>query len=91
MTEKVSLTAEQLAPIVHEALAGLIKSMNESGAAPLLIAGELLRLGAEWFIQEEGKLAAEQSVRKLLEQYFEGVTDQQREAEIRRKGGTLHH
>jgi hypothetical protein len=90
MSEKVSLTAEQLAPIVHEALAGLIKSMNESGAAPLLIAEELLRLGAEWFIQEEGKLAAEQNVRKLLEQYFEGVTDQ-REAEIRSKGGTLHH
>jgi hypothetical protein len=57
MSEKVSLTAEQLAPIVHEALAGLIKSMNESGAPPLVIAGELLKLGAEWFIQ--GKLAAQ--------------------------------
>src|SRR5947199_6635669 len=76
MSEKVSLTAEQLAPIVHEALAGLIKSMNESGAPPLVIAGELLKLGTEWFIQEEGKLAAEQDVRKLLDQYFEGVTDQ---------------
>jgi hypothetical protein len=71
MSEKVSLTAEQLAPIVHEALAGLIKSMNESGAPPLVIAGELLKLGAEWFIQEEGKLAAQQNVRKLLHQYFE--------------------
>jgi hypothetical protein len=90
MSEKVSLTAEQLVPIVHEALAGLIKSMNESGAPPLVIAGELLKLGAEWFIQEEGKLAAEQNVRKLLDQYFEGITDQ-REAEIRSKGGTLHH
>jgi hypothetical protein len=90
MSEKVSLTAEQLAPIVQEALAGLIKSMNESGAPPLVIAVELLKLGAEWFILEEGKLAAEQNVRKLLEQYFEGITDQ-REAEIRSKGGTLHH
>jgi hypothetical protein len=90
MIEKVSLTAEQLAPIVQEALAGLIKSMNESGAPPLVIAVELLKLGAEWFILEEGKLAAEQNVRKLLEQYFEGITDQ-REAEIRSKGGTLHH
>jgi hypothetical protein len=90
MIEKVSLTAEQLAPIVQEALAGLIKSMNESGAPPLVIAVELLKLGAEWFILEEGKLAAEQNVRKLLEQYFEGITDQ-READIRSKGGTLHH
>jgi hypothetical protein len=85
MSEKVSLTAEQLAPIVHEALAGLIKSMNESGAPPLVIAGELLKLGAEWFIQEEGKLAAQQNVRKLLHQYFEGVTDQ-REAENSQQG-----
>jgi hypothetical protein len=90
MSEKVSLTAEQLAPIVQEVLAGLIKSMNESGAPPLVIAIELLKLGAEWFILEEGKLAAERNVRKLLEQYFEGITDQ-REAEIRSKGGTLHH
>jgi hypothetical protein len=90
MSEKATLTAEQLTPIVREAFAGLVKSMNESGAPPLVIAGELLKLGAEWFIQEEGRLAAEQNVRKLLDQYFEGVTDQ-REAEIRSKGGTLHH
>jgi hypothetical protein len=90
MSEKVSLTAEQLVPIVHEALAELIQSMNESGAPPLVIAGELLKLGAEGFIVEEGKLAAAQNVRKLLDQYFEGITDQ-REAEIRSKGGTLHH
>jgi hypothetical protein len=54
--------------------------MNESGAPPLVIAGELLKLGAEWFIQEEGKLAAEQNVPKLLDQYFEGVTDQREAA-----------
>jgi uncharacterized protein (DUF1810 family) len=90
MTENVSLTVEQMTPIVHEALAGLVKSMNESGAPPLVIAGELLKLAAELFIQEEGKLAAQQKVRKLLDQYFEGITDQ-REAEIRSKGGTLHH
>jgi hypothetical protein len=57
MSEKVSLTAEQLAPIVHDALAGLVKSMNENGAPPLVIAGELLKLGAEWVIQEEGKMS----------------------------------
>jgi hypothetical protein len=90
MPEKVSLTAEQLAPIVREALAGLVSSMNERGAPPLLIAGELSRLGAEWFIQEEGKISAEQKVRKLLDPYFEAITDQ-REAEIRSRGGTLHH
>jgi len=69
MSEKATLTAEQLTPIVREAFAGLVKSMNESGAPPLVIAGELLKLGAEWFIQEEGRLAAEQNVRKLLDQY----------------------
>jgi hypothetical protein len=90
MPDKVSLTAEQMAPIVREALAGLVKSMNENGAPPLIIAGELLKLGAEWAIQEQGKVAAEESVRKLLLQYFEAITDQL-EAEIRSKGGTLHH
>jgi hypothetical protein len=40
-------------------------SMTASAASALrldgleLLAGELLRLGAEWFIQEEGKIAAE--------------------------------
>jgi hypothetical protein len=90
MPEKVSLTPEQLAPIVHDALAGLVRSMNENGAPSLVIAGELLKLGAEWVIQEEGKIAAEQKVRKLLDQYFAAVTDQI-EAEIRSKGGTQHH
>ena len=90
MSEKVSLTAQQMAPIVREALAGLVKSMNENGAPPLVIAEELLKLGAEWVIQEQGKIAAEQRVRELLHQYFDAITDQ-REAEIRSQGGTLHH
>jgi hypothetical protein len=90
MPDKVSLTAEQVAPIVRDALAALVNSMNENGAPPLVIAGELLKLGAEWAIQEQGKVAAEESVRKLLLQYFEAITDQL-EAEIRSKGGTLHH
>jgi hypothetical protein len=90
MPEKISLTAEQLAPIVREALAGLARSMNENGAPPRVIARELLRLGAEWIIGEEGKSAAEQIVRKFLDQYFASITDQL-EAEIRSKGGTRHH
>jgi hypothetical protein len=90
MPEKVSLTAEQIAPIVREALAGLARSMNDNGAPSLVIAGELLKLGAEWVIQEQGKIAAEQNVRKLLDQYFAAVTDDL-EAEIRSKGGTKHH
>jgi hypothetical protein len=32
-------------------------------------------------VQEEGKIAAEQKIRKLLDQYFEAIIDQ-REAEI---------
>jgi hypothetical protein len=32
MPEKISLTAEQLAPIVRETLADLARSMNENGA-----------------------------------------------------------
>jgi hypothetical protein len=90
MPEKVSLTAEQIAPIVREALAALARSMNENGAPALVIAGELLKLGAEWVIQEEGKIAAEQNAKKLLNQYFAAVTDDV-EAEIRSKGGTKHH
>jgi hypothetical protein len=90
MPEKVSLTAEQIAPIVREALAALARSMNENGAPALVIAGELLKLGAEWVIQEEGKIAAEQNAKKLLDQYFSAVTDDV-EAEIRSKGGTKHH
>lgn len=90
MSDQVSLTAEQMAPIVRDALAGLVNSMNENGVPPLVIAGELLKLGAEWAIQEQGKVAAEESVRKLLLQYFETITDQL-EAEIRSKGGTVHH
>jgi hypothetical protein len=35
-----------------------------------VIAGELLKLGAEWIIEDEGKSAAQQIVRKLLDQYF---------------------
>jgi hypothetical protein len=34
MSDKVSLTAEQVAPIVRDALAGLVNSMNENGAPP---------------------------------------------------------
>ena len=90
MSDKVSLTAEQMAPIVRDALAGLVNSMNENGVPPLVIVGELLKLGAEWAIQEQGKVAAEENIRKLLLQYFEAITDQ-REAEIRSKGGTVHH
>jgi hypothetical protein len=90
MSDKVTLTADQVAPIVRDALAGLAKSMNENGAPPLVIAGELLKLGAEWVIQEQGKIAAEKNVREILHQYFEAITDQL-EAEIRSKGGTLHH
>jgi hypothetical protein len=90
MSDQVSLTAEQMAPIVRDALAGLVNSMNENGVPPLVIAGELLKLGAEWTIQEQGKVAAEENVRKLLLQYFEAITDQL-EAEIRSKGGTVHH
>jgi hypothetical protein len=90
MPEKISLTAEQLVPIVHEALAELARSMNENGAPSRVIAGELLGLGAEWIMEEEGKTAAEQIVRKLFDQYFASITDQL-EAEIRSKGGTRHH
>jgi hypothetical protein len=50
-----------------------------------VIAGELLKLGAEWAIQEQGKIAAEENVCRLLHQYFEAITDQV-EAEIRSKG-----
>ena len=56
MSEKVSLTSEQIAPIVHDAFADLAKNINERGAPALAIAGELLKLGAEWAIQEEGKV-----------------------------------
>jgi hypothetical protein len=90
VSEKVSLTAEQFAPIVRETLAELARSMNETGGPPRVIAGEMLKLGAEWVIEEEGKSAAEQIVRKLLDQYFASITDQL-EAEIRSKGGTRHH
>jgi hypothetical protein len=44
--------------------------MNETGGPPRVIAGELLKLGAEWIIEDEGKSAAQQIVRKLLDQYF---------------------
>ena len=90
MSEKVSLTSEQIAPIVHDAFADLAKNINERGAPALVIAGELLKLGAEWAIQEEGKVVAEQNVRNLLDQYFAAVTEEL-EAEIRGKDGTLDH
>jgi hypothetical protein len=86
MSEKVSLTSEQIAPIVHDAFADLAKNINERGAPALAIAGELLKLGAEWAIQEEGKVAAEQNVRNLLDQYFAAITEEL-EMEIRSKGG----
>jgi hypothetical protein len=82
MSEKVSLTPEQIAPIVHDVFADLAKDINQRGAPALIIASELLKLGAEWAIQEEGKIAAEQNVRDLLDQYFAAITEEL-EAEIR--------
>jgi hypothetical protein len=43
-----------------------------------------------WSSRRKGKVAAKQNVRKLLEQYFAAVTDRL-EAEIRSKGGAVHH
>lgn len=43
-----------------------------------MIAGELLKLGAEWVIEEEGKSAAEQIVRKLLDTLHQSRTNLRR-------------
>jgi hypothetical protein len=54
--------------LVGFVIVSLSRSSGTDRALPTLAAaGELLKLGAELIIQEEGKVAAEQNVRKLLE------------------------
>ena len=73
MSEKVSLTAEQFAPIVRETLAELARSMNETGGPPRVIAGEMLKLGAEWII-EEGLKPGEKVVAEGTQRVKAGTT-----------------
>lgn len=84
MTEKGSMPTEEMASRVHGAILGLAEKMNKGGAPLLVIAGELVKLGAKMAIHEQGMVAAEQNVRKLLDRYFASITPEL-EAQIRRK------
>ena len=64
MSEKVALPNEQMASLVHDALAGLAKNMNEGGAPPPLDRGRTAEIGCGH--PGEGKVAAEQNVRDVL-------------------------